>query len=77
MRRRPIGHSRALAWCDALGRRHLALFAMFVAVSLLTRWLTLIVGVIDIDESAHIVGGWEIDRGRLLYRDFVDNKPPR
>ena len=49
---------------------------LFVAVSLATRWLSLIVDVIDLDESAHIVGSWEMMRGRLLYAEFVNNKPP-
>jgi hypothetical protein len=49
---------------------------LFVLLSLLTRWLSLVVDVIDLDESAHIVGSWEMMRGRLLYADFVDNKAP-
>ena len=49
---------------------------MFIAVSLATRWLSLFVHVIDVDEAAHIAGSWEWLRGGLLYTDFVDNKPP-
>jgi len=28
------------------------------------------------DEAAHVVGAWVVGDGCLLYRDFVDNKPP-
>jgi hypothetical protein len=49
---------------------------LFVVLSLATRWLSLVIDVIDLDESAHIVGSWEMMRGRLLYAQFVDNKPP-
>ena len=62
----------------ALGhpRRALSLLALFVGLSLLTRWLSLVVEVLDTDEAAHAVGSWVLlDRGRL-YTDFVDNKPP-
>jgi 4-amino-4-deoxy-L-arabinose transferase-like glycosyltransferase len=52
------------------------LLALFVAISALTRWLSFVVPVLDIDESAHIVGSWEMLRGGLLYTDFVNNKPP-
>jgi 4-amino-4-deoxy-L-arabinose transferase-like glycosyltransferase len=45
-------------------------------VSVVTRWLSLRVDVMDLDESAHIVGSWTLLRGGLLYTDFVDNKPP-
>jgi hypothetical protein len=31
---------------------------------------------VDLDEAAHVVGSWELLRGRLLYTDFADNKPP-
>jgi hypothetical protein len=56
--------------------RPLLFLAAFVAASLATRWLSLLVHVIDVDEAAHIVGSWEWLRGGLLYTDFVDNKPP-
>ena len=59
-----------------LARKPVLLFALFVAVSLLTRWLSLVVEVLDVDEAAYVVGSWELLRGRLLYADFVDNKPP-
>ncbi len=67
---------RWLAWCDWVGQRPLALLTLFVAVSLLTRWLSLVVDVIDMDETAHIVGAWDAARGWVPYRDTVDNKPP-
>src|SRR4029078_5269706 len=41
-----------------------------------TRWLSLAVDVVDVDEACHIVGSWQLMRGGLLYTDFVDNKPP-
>ena len=50
--------------------------AFFAAISLATRWLGLVVDVLDVDEAAHIVGSWQWLAGRLLYVDFVDNKPP-
>jgi hypothetical protein len=53
-----------------------ALLALFVAVSLLTRWLSLVVEVLDTDEAAHAVGSWVLLDGGRLYTDFVDNKPP-
>jgi 4-amino-4-deoxy-L-arabinose transferase-like glycosyltransferase len=54
----------------------LRLLGAFVAVSLLTRGLFLGVEILDLDEAAHAVGSWELMRGRLLYVDFADNKPP-
>ena len=64
------------ALLDRFGERPLPLLLCFIVLSLLTRWLSLVVDVIDIDESAHILGAWEILRGRTLYNEFVDNKPP-
>jgi hypothetical protein len=52
------------------------LFGAFVLVSLLTRWLSLVVEILDIDEAAHAVGSWVLLDGGRLYTDFVDNKPP-
>jgi hypothetical protein len=52
------------------------LLALFVGVSLLTRWLSLAVEILDMDEAAHVVGSWVLGDGGRLYRDFVDNKPP-
>ena len=54
----------------------LRLFLLFVAVSVATRWLGLVFDVIDMDETAHIVGAWEWLRGRVPYAAFVNNKPP-
>lgn len=54
----------------------LTIFGAFVFISLLTRGLFLGIDILDIDEAAHIVGSWELMRGKLLYTDFVDNKPP-
>jgi hypothetical protein len=65
------GHAR-----DAAGRAPLALLALFVFVSLLTRWLSLVVEILDTDEAAHAVGSWVLLDGGRLYTDFVDNKPP-
>jgi hypothetical protein len=64
---------------QAIGDRlaaKLRLFLVFVAVSLATRWLGLVFDVIDMDETAHIVGAWEWLRGRVPYAEFVNNKPP-
>ena len=47
-----------------------------MALSLLTRWLSLRVAILDIDEAAHAVGSWVLLDGGRLYTDFVDNKPP-
>jgi hypothetical protein len=45
-------------------------------VSLVTRGLSLAIQVVDVDEASHAVGSWVLRRGGLLYRDFVNNKPP-
>jgi 4-amino-4-deoxy-L-arabinose transferase-like glycosyltransferase len=47
-----------------------------VAVSLATRGAFLGVEILDLDEAAHAVGSWELLRGRLLYTEFADHKPP-
>lgn len=49
---------------------------LFVLVSLATRGFLLGVNILDVDEATHIVGSWELLRGRQLYVGFVDNKPP-
>jgi hypothetical protein len=54
----------------------LGLFSLFVLGSLLTRWLSLVVEILDTDEAAHAVGSWVLLDGGRLYTDFVDNKPP-
>lgn len=51
-------------------------YALYLLVSLLTRWLSLVVEILDVDESAHAVGSWVLLGGGRLYTDFVDNKPP-
>ena len=56
--------------------RTLRLLGLFVAISLATRWLSLVLDVIDIDEASHAVGARVLLNGGLLYTDFVDNKPP-
>jgi 4-amino-4-deoxy-L-arabinose transferase-like glycosyltransferase len=56
--------------------RRVLLFVAYVAVSLLTRGLFLQVEILDMDESAHAVGSWTWMNGGLLYRDFINNKPP-
>lgn len=42
----------------------------------MTRGAFLGVEILDLDEAAHIVGSWELLRGRLLYTAFADHKPP-
>ncbi|MCI0416323.1 hypothetical protein L0222_26410, partial [bacterium] len=56
--------------------RKFIIFGLFVLISLFTRGLFLSVEVLDIDESAHVVGSWILKDGKLLYTDFVNNKPP-
>jgi hypothetical protein len=68
---RPLGTS-----AEPRPGSRLALLALFVIVSLLTRWLSLVVGILDTDEAAHAVGSWVLLDGGRLYTDFVDNKPP-
>ncbi len=57
-------------------RRPVILFAFYVAVSLLTRGLFVPVEILDMDEAAHAVGSWTWMNGGLLYKDFINNKPP-
>lgn len=57
-------------------RPGLALFALFVVASIVTRGFLMGVDILDVDEAMHIVGSWELLRGRHLYVGFVDNKPP-
>ena len=54
----------------------LVLFLLFLATSLATRGFLVGVDILDVDEAMHIVGSWELLRGRHLYVGFVDNKPP-
>jgi 4-amino-4-deoxy-L-arabinose transferase-like glycosyltransferase len=57
-------------------RPGLALFLLFVATSLASRGFLIGVDILDVDEAMHIVGSWELMRGKHLYVGFVDNKPP-
>src|SRR4051812_120428 len=57
-------------------RRWATWLAALILISLATRWLSLAVDIVDLDEACHIVGSWQLMRGGLLYTDFVDNKPP-
>jgi hypothetical protein len=57
-------------------RRLLGRVALFAALSLLTRWLSFAVEILDMDEAAHAVGSWVLRDGGRLYVDFADNKPP-
>lgn len=56
-------------------RERLLRYLAFVALALLTRGVLL--GAVPVgDESAHLVGSWELMRGHVLYLHFADNKPP-
>jgi 4-amino-4-deoxy-L-arabinose transferase-like glycosyltransferase len=57
-------------------RPGLALFLLFVATSFASRGFLIGVDILDVDEAMHIVGAWELLRGKHLYVGFVDNKPP-
>jgi hypothetical protein len=62
---------------ESMRARQVAILLLsFAAISLLTRWLSLLVDVIDIDETAHMLGGQVLASGGNLYTDFVNNKPP-
>lgn len=67
-----------ISWGTRLYQRRpgLALFLLFLATSLATRGFLLGVDILDVDEAMHIVGSWQLLRGRHLYVGFVDNKPP-
>ncbi len=56
--------------------RAFRLFLAFAAVSVATRWLSLLIDVVDLDETCHILGARVLASGGLLYTNFVDNKPP-
>jgi dolichyl-phosphate-mannose-protein mannosyltransferase len=68
-----VPDSTATRWRIA---RTLSVLALFVATSVLTRIIVLGVPVLNIDETSYIVGARELLRGKLLYTDFADNKPP-
>jgi hypothetical protein len=48
----------------------------FAILSLATRVLFLFYGLLNVDEGAHLVGGWTLLHGGGLYVRFADNKPP-
>jgi 4-amino-4-deoxy-L-arabinose transferase-like glycosyltransferase len=56
--------------------RPIALLGLFVAAAFLTRAPFLGFRFLDLDESAALLGSWELLRGGRLYVDFVDNRPP-
>ena len=56
--------------------RRILLLLTFIALSFLTRGFFLPVEIIDMDEAAHAVGSWTWMDGGLLYKDFINNKPP-
>jgi len=45
----------------------MGLLALFVLVSVVTRWLSFRVEVLDMDEAAHAVGSWVVLDGGRLY----------
>jgi hypothetical protein len=57
-------------------RPGLALFLLFLAVSLATRGFLLGVDILDVDDAMHVVGSWQLLRGQHPYVGFIDNKPP-
>ena len=56
-------------------RPALALFCLFVATSLASRGFLLGVDILDVDEAMHIVGSWELLRGRHLSTWFRSSSP--
>ena len=58
------------------GQRTAALLALYVAVSALTRAVSLHSGIANADEASYVVGAWELLNGHLPYTAFADNKPP-
>ena len=56
--------------------RPAARFAVFAALSLLTRLVLLGVPVVDLDEAVYLTGARELLRGGVPYVGFADNKPP-
>jgi hypothetical protein len=72
----PVGASAPTLESPKVRSRAFRLFGVFVAVSVATRWLSLVVEVLDHDEACHFIGARVLASGQLLYTDFVDNKPP-
>ncbi len=70
--------SRLSQRCASLAQRRprTAAALLFLLVSLATRGFLMGVDILDVDEATHVVGSWELLRGRHLYLGFVDNKPP-
>lgn len=56
--------------------RQASLFALFVAISALTRLVVAHADAINVDEASYMVGASELLAGRLPYVAFGDNKPP-
>ena len=52
------------------------LYAGFVALAILTRAVVLGLGILDLDEAVYSVVAREMLRGRQLYADVADHKPP-
>lgn len=53
-----------------------ALFALYAAISAITRLIVANNIIVNVDESSYMVGAWELLRGHLPYAGFADNKPP-
>ena len=57
--------------------RTVALFGIYLALSVLTRLVILTTNdIVNVDESSYMVGAWELIHGHLPYAGFADNKPP-
>jgi len=60
----------------SVSERVLAASAVFVAISIATRFAFLNERFLNIDEAAHLLGARTLLEGDRLYVDFADNKPP-
>ena len=60
----------------SVSERVLAASAVFVAISIATRFAFLNERFLNIDEAAHLLGARTLLDGDRLYVDFADNKPP-
>ncbi|MCL4812565.1 MAG: hypothetical protein KJ061_08780 [Vicinamibacteraceae bacterium] len=60
----------------AQGARRWWWLAALVGLSLVVRAQSLWTDVLDLDETAHLVGAREWLAGRIPYAEFVNNKPP-
>lgn len=54
----------------------MSILGLFVAISAVTRAVTLRIDVLNVDETSYIVGAWQWLNGRWPYVAFADNKPP-